>query len=148
MKRTLLILIILILAVGGWYAYQMYQEKTPDVVKNTPDIVISATELIAAFDRDTAAASKRFIDRIVEVSGQVKRVDTTGSVVLGDEGSASEVTIGLDRRHIADHQKLTPGTRAVLQGVCSGYEQGAGDDLLAGLGTTVQIRSAGVKDNN
>lgn len=146
MKRTIIIIILLIVAVGGWYAYRLYQEKTPDVVNKNPDVVITAAELIAAFDRDTASARKNYVDKIVEVTGNVKRIDTTGSVVLGEEDSASEVTIGLDRRHLKDYEKLKVGATAVLQGVCSGYDKGSGDDLLASLGTTVQLRSAGVKN--
>jgi len=146
MKRTIIIIVLVLIAVGGLYIYQLTQEKTPDVVNKKPDVVITAAELIAAFDKDTASARKNYIDKIVEVTGNVKRIDTTGSVVLGEEGSASEVTIGLDRRHLKDHEKLKVGSTAVLQGVCSGYDKGSGDDLLASLGTTVQLRSAGVKN--
>lgn len=146
MKRIILVVIILIIAFGGWYAYRIYQEKTPDVVNKKPDVVITATGLLEAFNKDTAAAGKQFVDKIIEVTGNVKRIDTTGSVVLGEEGSASEVTVGLDRRHLKDHEKLKIGTVAVLQGVCSGYDKGSGDDLLASLGTTVELRSAGVKE--
>ena len=146
MKRTVLIIVLLVIALGAWYAYSRYQEKTPDIVNKKPDVVTSAKELLEAFNKDTASARKKFVDKIIEVTGTVKRIDTTGSVVLGDEGNASEVTIGLDRRHIEDYKKIRTGEIAKFQGVCSGYEKGGGDDLLASLGTTVELRSAGVKE--
>jgi hypothetical protein len=146
MKRFILIVVILVLVFGGWYAYSVYQEKTPDVVSKKPDVTITAGELLHAFDSDTAAARKLYIDKIIEVTGNVKKIDTTGSVVLGEEGSASEVTVGLDQRHLNDIEKLKTGSVAVVQGVCSGYDKGSGDDLLASLGTTVELRSAGVKE--
>ena len=146
MKRTIIIVIVLIIAIGGWYGYRMYQEKTPDIVNKKPDVSISASALLEAFNKDTAAARKQFVDKIIEVTGIVKRIDTTGSVVLGEESSASEITVGLDRRHMKDYAKLKTGSVAVLQGVCSGYDKGSGDDLLASLGTTVELRSAGVKE--
>jgi hypothetical protein len=146
MKRFLLVVVILILALGGWYAYTRYNEKTPDVVSKKPDLTITAGELLRAFDNDTAAARKLYIDKVIEVTGTVKKVDTTGSVVLGEEGSASEVTVGLDQRHLKDIKKLKTGSVVVVQGVCSGYDKGSGDDLLASLGTTVELRSAGVKE--
>jgi hypothetical protein len=102
MKRIILVVVILVIVISGWYAYTVFQEKTPDVVGKKPDVVTSAQELLDAFNNDTASARIKFIDKIVEVTGTVKKIDTTGSVVLGDEGSASEVTIGLDRRHIDD----------------------------------------------
>jgi hypothetical protein len=145
MKRKIIFIIILIIAIAGIIAYRMYTEKTPDVVNKKPDVTVDAKGLLAAFDSDTASASKTYLNKIVEVTGNVKRIDTSGAVVLGDEGSASEVVIGLDRRHMNDHQQLKVGNPGTLQGVCSGYSKGGGNDLLADLGTTVEFRSAGVK---
>jgi len=146
MKRTILIVVILVIAVGGWYAYRLYQEKTPDIVNKKPDVIITVKDLLSAFNKDTTAARKQFVDKILEVTGNVKRIDTTGSIVLGDEESASEVTVGLDRRHTKDFEKLKTGSVATVQGVCSGYDKANGDDLLSSLGTTVELRSAGVKE--
>jgi len=46
----------------------------------------------------------------------------------------------------SDYEKLKVGSNAVLQGVCSGYDKASSDDLMASLGTTVELRSAGVKE--
>ena len=146
MKRIILVAFILIIAIGAWYAYRTYQEKTPDVVNKKADVVITANKLLDAFNRDTSAAIKRFVDKIIEVTGRVKRIDTTGAVVLGEDDSMSEVILGLERRHIEDYKKLKEGSVAVMQGICSGFKKAGGDDLLASLGTTVELRSAGVKD--
>jgi hypothetical protein len=86
---------------------------------------------------------------LMEVTGTVKTVDSTGSVVLGEEGTASSVTASLDRRHIDEYKNLKPGTRAVIKGRCTGYSK-SGDvgDLLAVLGTTVELNFATVKDKH
>ena len=147
MKKIIIAAILLIIAVGGFIAYTQFDKRTPDIVNDTPDVVITAAELIAAFDKDTASASKMYIDKVIEISGTVTSIDTTGSVVLGEEGSPSSVTVSLDRRHIKDHEQLKVGNKAVLQGRCSGYSKAGGDpdDLLASLGTTVELNFAGVK---
>ena len=146
MKRIILIAVLIIIIAGGFIVYRMYDERTPDVVNKTPDERVEATALIAAFDQDSATARKKYLDKIVEVTGYVKRVDTTGSVILGSEDSGSEVVAGLDRRHIKDHEKIKPGMVAIVQGVCSGFTISGGEDLLASLGTTVELRSAGIKE--
>lgn len=146
MKRTIFIIILLIVVIGGVIAYRMMKEEEPDVVNKKPDVAVDAKSLLAAFDRDTASAMKNYVNKIVEVTGNVKSIDTSGAVVLGEDGSPSEVVVGLDRRHMKDHEKLQVGSTAVLQGICSGYSKGGGDDLLASLGTTVELRSAGVKN--
>jgi hypothetical protein len=150
MKRIILVVVVLIIAVGGWYAYKMYQQTTPDVVNRKPDVSVTSKELLDAFANDTAAARKQYVDKIVEVTGNVKKIDTTGSIVLGEEESASEITVGLDRRHLKDYEKLKLGSPAIVQGICTGSTNQSNnsdpDDLLAGLGTTVELRSAGVKE--
>jgi hypothetical protein len=148
MKRNIIIIVLLLLVIGGFIGFRMFNEKTPDIVNKKPDAAVNAQSLVAAFDADTASAVKQYLDKIVEVTGTVKRIDTTGSVILGEEGMASEVVIGLDRRHMKDYEKLKIGAPAVMQGVCSGYSKSNGDDLLASLGTTVELRSAGVKNKN
>jgi hypothetical protein len=148
MKKKIFLGILLVVIIGAVIAYRMYKEETPDVVNKTPDVTVDVKGLLAAFDNDTASAIKTYMNNVVEVTGNVKSIDTSGAIVLGEEGSASEVVVGLDRRHMKDYKELKVGSVAVLQGVCSGYSNGAGDDLLSSLGTTVELRSAGVKNKN
>ncbi|NTS42060.1 hypothetical protein HRG84_14220 [Flavisolibacter sp. BT320] len=149
MKRQFILVAVAIILLVGAVAAYLYFKPTADSVQANPDVSVTVTELIAAFEKDTAAASQLYLDKIVAVTGIVQSIDTTGSIVLGEEGSLSVVSVGLDRRYLDDHQKLVVGKPATLQGVCSGYATSGSsdpDDLLAGLGTTVQLRSAGVKE--
>lgn len=146
-KATIIILVVVVvLAIAGFIAYRMFDERTRDTAKDKPDFVINATDLIAAFDRDTSSASKLYVGKLIEVTGTVQTVDSSGSVVLGEEGDPSSVTVSLDRRHVKEHKKLKPGTAATIKGTCTGYSKGSGDDLLASLGTTVELNFASVKD--
>ena len=148
MKRKIIIGILIIVVVGGFIGYRLYSEETADIVNKKPDEITNVKSLIAAFDADTASASKKYIDKIVEVTGTVKKIDTTGSLVLGEEDNLSEVVVGLDRRHMKDYENVKLGSVAVIQGICSGYSKGDGNDLLASLGTSVELKSAGVKTKN
>lgn len=150
MKRKILFGVLLLIVVAAIIGYRMYSRQTPDIVQDKPDAVVNAKDLIAAFEKDTAAAGKMYVDKIVEVTGMVKTVDTSGAVVMGEEGTASEVVIGLDRRHVKDAEKIKVGSITVMQGICSGYNKSSGDpdDLLASLGATIQLRSAGIKSKN
>ncbi len=144
-KRTLIVLLILLaVAAGAYIIYSKYEQKNPDLQNSKPEITIAAMELILAFDKDSAAARIKYVDKLLEVSGMVMSVDSSGSVVLGEEGNPSSVTVSLDRRHVNDHLKLSVGKEAVLKGKCTGYSKAAGDDLLASLGTTVELNFASV----
>ena len=87
-RRTVIILVIVILiGIGGLAVYKMLDEKDPSPSKDKADFVINATDLIAAFDQDTASASRMYVDKLIEVTVQSRNLDTTGSVVLGEPGS-------------------------------------------------------------
>jgi tRNA_anti-like len=149
MKRRIFIVVLLIIVAGAWYAYHLYKEQTPDVTNKKPDAAVTVKDLLDAFNKDSAAARKQYVDKIVEVTGNLKKIDTTGSLVLGEEGNPSEVVVGLDRRHMKDYEKLKTGSMATVQGICSGCRSDNNSDptdLLSGLGTTVELRSAGVKN--
>jgi predicted negative regulator of RcsB-dependent stress response len=149
MKRTttILLVILLLIAIGAFIGYRMYTNKVPNYADQTPDITVTSTELADAFNKDTANASKRFMDKIVRVSGMVKSLDSS-AVVLGEEGSLSDIVVGLDDRNVKALEHIKVGDSAILQGKFSGYSKASGDDLLASLGATIKIDYAGLKDKN
>ena len=151
MKRKIILGVILLIVVGGIVGYMIVFKSRADIVNEKPDIKVTVQELVASFEKDTAAASKQFIEKVVEVTGRVKRIDTAGAVILGEDGSPSEVVVAFDQlHHKKDYEQIKVGRQTTLQGVGSSYTISGSDpnDLLSGLGTTVQIRSAGVKTKN
>ena len=150
MKRKIILGAVLLIVVGAIIGYRLYSKKVVNYAEENPDAVVSAGELVQAFDIDTAAASKKYLDKIVRVSGVVKSMDST-AVVLGEEGFPSDVVVGLDDRNLKNLSSLNIGKPATLQGKVSGYSKQSGDsdDLLASLGgTTVNIDYAGVIAKN
>jgi len=147
MKRsaTVILVILILIAIAAFIGYRMYTNKVPNYADATPDVTVTTTELAEAFNKDTANASKLFMDKIVRVTGIVKSLDSS-AVVLGEEGSPSDVVVGLDDRNLKGIYYIKTGDTAILQGKFSGYAKASGDDLLASLGATIKIDYAGVKD--
>ena len=147
MKRTgtILLIVLILIVIGAFVGYRMYTNKVPNYADQTPDLTVTTGELADAFNKDTAIANKRFMDKIVRVTGLVKSLDSS-AVVLGDEGSPSDIVVGLDDRNLKGIQHLKAGDTAILQGKFSGYSKASGDDLLASLGATIKIDYAGLKD--
>jgi hypothetical protein len=145
MKRKIILGIVILIVVGGSIAAWKYFEESTNYAAKNPDITITAKEIVAAFEADTALAGKRFMDKIVRVSGVVKSFDSS-AVVLGEDGP-SDVVVGLDDRNAKGIGQMQVGEMATLQGKVSGYRKasGGGDDLLSSLGgTTVNIDYGGV----
>lgn len=145
MKRKIILGVVILIVVGGSIAAWKYFEKSTNYAAKDPDITVTAKEIVAAFESDTATAGKRYMDKIVRVTGAVKSFDSS-AVVLGEEGP-SDVVVGLDDRNSNGISQIKIGEIITLQGKFSGYSKasGDGDDLLSSLGgTTVNIDYAGV----
>ena len=65
---------------------------------------------------------------------------------MSEQGIPSSVVVGLADRNKNSIMQLKVGEAATLQGKFSGYDKSSGDpeDMLANLGTTVNIDYAGV----
>lgn len=145
MKRKIILGVVLLIVVVGSIAAWKYFEKATNYADITPDITITANELVDAFDKDTASAGKRFMDKAIRVAGIVNSFDSS-AVVLSEEGNPSSVVVGLDERNKKSIATLKVGAPATLQGKFSGYRKSSADpdDLLSGLGTTINIDYGGV----
>lgn len=145
MKRKIIIGVLILIVVVAGVGYYLYQEKVQNYGKGDADITITAKELIDAFEKDTTAAAKKFMDKKIRVTGTIKNLDSS-AIVLEEEGNASSVVVGLDERNKKDVSELKVGEAATLQGKYSGYEKSSGDpdDMLASLGTTIHIDYGGV----
>ncbi len=143
MKRKVLLVLLLVVVIAIGVGIWLYTKPVANYAEQSADISISAKELIAAFDADTAAATKRFSDKTIRVTGLLKSADST-AIVLGEEGTASEVVIGLDDRNLLSTSGTKVGDSITVQARFAGYEKSTGDDLLSSLGTTIKLSHGGL----
>ena len=137
MKRLLLILLIIIVLAGGWYAYKLYTGKVPSLTEVKADASITATDLIAAFEKDSATANKKYLGKILEVSGNIKSVEKESATVsLGDAAGNSSVRCSIDSAFVKDISLLNPGSSIAIKGNCTGFMP---DETGLGLGSDVVL---------
>lgn len=143
MKKKVLIplLIIVVLLAAGFYAWTEYNRETGDLSTASPDVVINAGALIAAFEQNADSASRHFIDKTLEVKGLVKSIDTSGVLSLGEAGEMSSVQCSMDDRVAVNYDKLKEGQSLRIKGKCTGYQS---DDLL---GTDVKMNFCVLSEN-
>ena len=123
MKKVILIVIILAIAIGGWYAYSEYNRTNVDLQDKKAEFTLNATELISSFEKDSATANKQYVDKIIEVSGRVKKIDAEGNPVvisLGQEGVMSTVQCSMDSTHANDYKIVKKGTMVTIKGMLNG----------------------------
>ena len=123
MKKASLIILLIIIAVGGWYAYREYNRTNADLKNKKADYNMYSSVLIGAFEQDTALANQQYVDKIVSVTGNVKSIDAAGNpavISLGDAGQMSSVQCSMDSTHAADYKNIEEGDRVTIKGICSG----------------------------
>jgi uncharacterized protein (UPF0333 family) len=135
MKKIILLVIVFIVAAVGFYAYKEYHRTNKDLKSSTPDFTTDAASIIASFEKDTAAASKKYIDKIVAVSGNVKTIDTNGNpvvITLGESGQMSSVQCSMDSTHADEYKPIKEGDHLTLKGICTGgrTEELFGTDVI------------------
>jgi hypothetical protein len=104
-------------------ALYMYNLKHTDMAKARPDFVITSSLLQKAFEDDETAASARYIDKILEVSGKIASVESadnnTVNITLLTESDLSGVSCTFPA--ISDPSKFSIGDEITLRGKCSGF---------------------------
>jgi len=116
--------VVLFIALAGILAaLYMFNLKHTDTSRAKPDFVISATDLQKAFENDEAAASKKYINKIIEVTGKIASVKSgennivSVSLITGNEMSAVICTFP----SIKTTKLAEAGNEITLRGECSGF---------------------------
>src|SRR6186997_621620 len=119
MKRFLVLLLVIILLAAGWYGYKLYTGKVPSLTEVKADAKVTATDLIAAFEKDSASANKEYLGKILEVSGNIKSVEKESATFsLGASEGNSSVRCSVDSAFVKDIASLNPGSTITIKGNC------------------------------
>ena len=120
MKKLIILILLVIIGAGAWYGYMKFTGKNPDLADRKPDFTMDASSLISAFDKDTAAAGRQYVGKLLQVTGTVSKLDTSGVISLGKAGDMSSVQCTMDHRHPIDYTKYIEGQNISINGICSG----------------------------
>lgn len=118
------VIIILALGVGAYIGYKMYN-KPFDVMKDMKeDFSLTAEDLYNQFDANEDEANKKYLNKIILVSGKVQGtvVNDTGMTGLSLETGSpmGGIICEFDTKTDPVKQKYEPGTELQLKGICTG----------------------------
>jgi hypothetical protein len=137
MKRFMLLLLVIIVLAGIWYGYKLYTGKVPSLTEVKADASISATDLIAAFEKDSASANRQYLGKILEVTGNIKSIEKESATVsLGSTEGNSSVRCSMDTAFVKDISTLNSGTVITIKGNCTGFMP---DETGLSLGSDVVL---------
>lgn len=122
LKRILIILGVLAV-LGGGIGYYYFNKKVPSMATEKSDLTVDAAQLYQEFEADEAAATTKYVGKIVTVRGTVlesSTLDDGTPKVLLETGSDFGVSCEFDPN--TQHAKKTfqPGEQLTLKGECAG----------------------------
>ena len=115
MKKYIYIILVLAI-IGGLIGYKMVNKSHVETKGVTAEFVLKP-----AYDLDEAAADTKYLDKILEVKGNVKainEVENGGSISLDTGNDMASVTCEFESKDAVNGIKI--GDEVTVKGFCSG----------------------------
>jgi len=115
------VIILIICVAVGWYIYNKPHQGVADI---KPDVRITAADLYNDFQHDESLANKKYLNKVIEVTGAVSEVqNVNGSQIIlissgGDMGGISCQLANDENNKKVDIKKSATIT---VKGKCSGF---------------------------
>ena len=121
--KIAIIAIVLIGLAGAGMGFYFFNKKHQDLLKTRPDFIVSSIDLQKEFETDESAATAKYGNKIIEVSGII------GSVKSGEEEILSvSLNTGSDLSSVictipskTDMSTFIKGSPITIRGECSGF---------------------------
>lgn len=137
-KIALIVFVLAAVIVGYFYVTSEINRKSPSMANSPEDFVITSTELLDEYQTNPADADKKYLGKIILLSGNIKALENSEkgfyTLVLGDSSSMSSVRCSMDKSIALNVSELPIGAAIVLRAECTGFNP---DDL--GLGADVVL---------
>jgi len=119
-KRILLVVVIIGLITGGFIVYRIFTKPHRDVSHEVA-VTLTAQKLYDAFKANEANANQLYLDKAIELSGEVLDFSTNqdGQTVVNFKTSDPLVVINCTFK--TNPGTLTAGSTITFKGICTGY---------------------------
>jgi hypothetical protein len=123
MRRKYLLIAVLVWALLIAMGLYVYNKPHSSAVNAKTDYSLNAADLYKQFQQDEAVASKKYLDKIIEVKGTVVEVQQTGntaSLELREESAMGGINCSFTN---LEHNTQMPskGSFLTIKGKCSGF---------------------------
>ncbi|HVM89746.1 MAG TPA: hypothetical protein VMT76_16270 [Puia sp.] len=138
-KKIILIVFAFLFVTGGAFGTYEFFRGNPDMVTQKADFIIGAPDLLHEFATNDSGATKKYIGKIIEVKGTVKKVEKDDqdffTVVVAETGNPSSIRCAIDSTKKNEALQLKEGTITSVKGIFTGYNK----DETGLLGSDIQM---------
>jgi|SRR6476469_9677741 len=128
MKKTILIIILAAILIGGFIAYRIYNKPHRDVTTEKA-VEIKADDIYKEYVANEAAANSKYLNKAIEVSGEISDIQVNQDSAKVVYLKTSDPFYGVNCTFKQDPGNLQKGQQIKFKGICTGYIKG-GDVVL------------------
>ena len=111
------LLVLLVVAVIG---VKTYNKPHVDVVKTEAKYKLDAQQLINSFITDEDKASKKYVNTIIQVSGEALEI-SPGTISIKYKNSESTILCNFLPKEDEKLKTIKKGDKIKVKGICTGY---------------------------
>ncbi len=120
MRKPVVYISLLLALIIGYFAWTNAMAPHASLAKSPIDFVLSPEELLLAFEEDEETANKKYLDKVIEVSGKVVKTEESNgktSIYLDANNPLSNIIFQLEK----SEEEIKLGDQIKLKGICTGY---------------------------
>jgi hypothetical protein len=121
-KITLFVVLFIVIVVIGAAIY-LFNEKPADLAKEKPQYSVTAEHLQKEFEADESAASAKYTDKIIEVSGIIAsmKIEENSKINVSLKTGSDFSSVICTFNSLDDPSQFHPGEQVTLRGECSWF---------------------------
>ncbi len=117
--KTFLIIALILIATGSAVTYKFWNKPRRNVIDER-GIVVTSVQLVKEYQQNEAEANKKYLDKAIEVSGNVSEVknnqDGKATIMLTSDDAFTGVFCTMKE----SPGSIKTGSSVVIKGICSG----------------------------
>jgi tRNA_anti-like len=119
-KKIAGIIVVAVVAGGGYYGYKQYTDG-PVNIASAKAITVNAAALLDEYTKSEAGANKKYIGKILSVTGEVieviKNQEGQTVVTFKTADPMNSINCTMEQQGVS----IKPGTTITIKGLCTGY---------------------------
>jgi len=105
---------------GASFGLYMFNKPLESINSMSTDFSLTSDSLLGYFETNEELANKKYLDKVIEVSGEVDKIKKEGekmAVYLATENPMSNIITQFEK----DDPSIKTGQSITVKGICTGY---------------------------
>lgn len=112
MKKKILLVVLIIVLVGGYFGYQYVMAPPKDISSSTADFKNNALNFALEFEKNETIATSKYTEKVIQVKGTITGVENNNITLDNKVNCGFENNINLKK-----------GDQVIVKGLFIGFDE-------------------------